>query len=117
LGDWRLCTQNELKIVKRAAKARFGWDNLRMYSAQGTTFGMDFGTEKACGQMPFMNIFERDAASGKVCHFWASELIHVTMDGQARHIDTMWPLWNILDVTREGRGETWYPSLSSMEKK
>jgi predicted dithiol-disulfide oxidoreductase (DUF899 family) len=23
----------------------------------------------------------------------------------------MWPLWNVLDLTPQGRGETWYPKL------
>ena len=27
------------------------------------------------------------------------------------HIDMMWPLWNALDLTPEGRGEDWYPAL------
>jgi len=29
-----------------------------------------------------------------------------------RHIDMMWPLWNLLDLTPEGRGMGWYPRLS-----
>ncbi len=27
------------------------------------------------------------------------------------HSDMMWPLWNVLDLTPEGRGESWYPAL------
>lgn len=39
-------------------------------------------------------------------HFWASELF---MQGdpdwpnQPRHMDLLWPLWNLLDLTPEGR--------------
>lgn len=29
-----------------------------------------------------------------------------------RHIDMFWPLWNVLDVTPDGRGTGWYPSLT-----
>ncbi len=28
-----------------------------------------------------------------------------------RHVDMLRPLWNLLDLTPEGRGE-WYPSLA-----
>ena len=31
---------------------------------------------------------------------------------QARHVDSIWPIWNVLDVTAEGRGsEPNFPSL------
>jgi predicted dithiol-disulfide oxidoreductase (DUF899 family) len=29
-----------------------------------------------------------------------------------RHVDMIWPLWNLLDFTPEGRGADWYPSLT-----
>ena len=29
-----------------------------------------------------------------------------------RHVDPIWPLWNLLDFTPEGRGKNWYPKLS-----
>ena len=28
-----------------------------------------------------------------------------------RHVDFMWPLWNVLDLTPEGRGSDWHPRL------
>jgi predicted dithiol-disulfide oxidoreductase (DUF899 family) len=28
-----------------------------------------------------------------------------------RHVDSIWPLWNLFDLTPEGRGTTWYPKL------
>ena len=27
-----------------------------------------------------------------------------------RHLDMIWPLWNVLDMTPTGRGQ-WYPEL------
>ncbi len=59
-----------------------------------------------------LNVFVR--RKGKIYHFYATELQAVTPDkGQnQRHIDMMWPLWNLLDLTPEGRGSDWYPSLS-----
>jgi len=26
-------------------------------------------------------------------------------------VDLMWPFWNVLDLTLEGRGTDWYPKL------
>src|SRR6185312_1588962 len=51
---------------------------------------------------------------GKVRHFWASELLFTKADkGQnQRHVDMIWPLWNVLDLTPEGRGQNWYPKIT-----
>lgn len=59
--------------------------------------------------------FSRD---GKIYDFWHSELMLVAAEaGQnQRHVDLIWPLWNLLDLTPEGRGTDWYPSLSYGEK-
>ena len=56
------------------------------------------------------NIFVRDG--GVIRHSWGSELLfHPTPTGNARHIDLIWPLWNVLDLTPEGRGSDWVPAL------
>lgn len=49
-----------------------------------------------------------------VHHFWGSELLYeksVTGQG-SRHVDLLWPLWNVLDLTPEGRGARFHPKLS-----
>jgi predicted dithiol-disulfide oxidoreductase (DUF899 family) len=28
-----------------------------------------------------------------------------------RHVDSIWPLWNVFDLTPDGRGTDWYPRL------
>jgi len=41
-----------------------------------------------------------------------SELIDVDMPGgEGRHVDIIWPLWNLFDWTPEGRGTDWHPKL------
>jgi predicted dithiol-disulfide oxidoreductase (DUF899 family) len=30
-------------------------------------------------------------------------------------VDSIWPLWNVFDLTPEGRGTTWYPRLNYEE--
>jgi predicted dithiol-disulfide oxidoreductase (DUF899 family) len=51
------------------------------------------------------------SAPGAVHHFCSSELNSLEADqGQnPRHIDLMWPLRNVLDLTPEGRGTDWFP--------
>jgi predicted dithiol-disulfide oxidoreductase (DUF899 family) len=57
-----------------------------------------------------LNVFVRD---NRIRHFHGSELLSAPMEkGQdPRHVDAIWPLWNLLDLTPEGRGQDWYPKL------
>lgn len=89
-----------------------GWRNLRLLSSASNTFQADYFAEDPEGnQWPMANVFVRRGDT--VHHFWGSELLfHEYQGGDMRHVDLLWPLWNILDLTPEGRGETWYPSLS-----
>ena len=56
--------------------------------------------------MPILNVFRREE-DGTIRHFWASELLYVPAEpGQEyRHNDLLDPLWNMFDVTPEGRGD------------
>lgn len=93
------------------SKAR-GWGELRLLSADGTTFQADYhGAAPDGSQLPMMNVFRRDG-SGGISHFWGSEGFFADVPGQPRHMDQIWPLWNLLDLTPEGRGDDWYPALS-----
>jgi predicted dithiol-disulfide oxidoreductase (DUF899 family) len=90
-----------------------GWRRLRLLSSAGNGYNRDYFGETADGaQMPMLNVFVKQ--DGTVRHFWGSELIMAPADpGQnERHVDLIWPLWNLLDVTPEGRGTDWQPSLS-----
>jgi len=62
--------------------------------------------------MPALNVFVR--RDGRVYHSYHAELLYAPAEpGQdGRHVDLIWPLWNLLDLTPEGRGETWRPRLS-----
>ena len=50
---------------------------------------------------------------GKLHHFYSTELFFTPTDPaqNMRHVDLIWPLWNTLDLTPEGRGSDWYPRL------
>jgi len=89
-----------------------GWNNLRLLSSAGTTYNRDYYGEDVGGsQWPTMNVFVR--RRGVIRHFWCSELLGAKPEpGQdGRHVDSTWPLWNLLDLTPEGRGKDWRPPL------
>jgi len=90
-----------------------GWRHMRLLSSAGNTYNRDYHGETANGaQMPALNVFTR--RDGKVFHAYATELLFAPPEaGQdGRHVDAIWPLWNLFDYTPEGRGEKWYPKLS-----
>jgi predicted dithiol-disulfide oxidoreductase (DUF899 family) len=89
-----------------------GWRNLRLLSSAGNTYNVDyFGEDAKGGQWPMMNVFTRK--NGRIHHTWGTELLLIPPDkGQdPRHGDMFWPLWNVLDLTPEGRGTSWHPKL------
>ncbi len=90
-----------------------GWRRLRMLSSGANTYNRDYHGEAADGsQLPMMNVFRRDGET--IRHVWGSELLYAPSEpGQdPRHGDTLEPLWNLFDLTPEGRGTDWYPDLS-----
>ena len=98
--------------IRAFARGR-GWRNLRLLSSADNSYNRDYhGEDDKGAQWPMLNVFvKRD---GVIRHFWASELFFAPADpGQnPRHVDLVWPLWNVLDVAPEGRGKDWYPKLS-----
>ena len=93
--------------------AERGWRGLRLLSTGGTTYNRDYWAETADGeQQPMLNVFHRDADT--IRHFWGSELFYAPEDaGQdQRHVGTLEPLWNLFDLTPEGRPTDWYEQLS-----
>jgi predicted dithiol-disulfide oxidoreductase (DUF899 family) len=92
-----------LPRVLAFAEAR-GWRGLRLLSSAGTTYNRDYLAETEEGaQRPMLNVFHRDGAT--IRHFWGSELFYAPADaGQdPRHVGTIEPVWNLFDLTREGR--------------
>jgi predicted dithiol-disulfide oxidoreductase (DUF899 family) len=99
------------RIVTFAAER--GWLRLRLLSAAGTTYNRDYLAETPDGeQQPMLNVFHRDGET--IRHFWGSELFYAPEDpGQdPRHVGTIEPVWNLFDLTPEGRGTDWDEQLS-----
>jgi len=57
------------------------------------------------------NVFRKDG--GSIRHVWASEMAYAPDDPGQHHRagDLVDPLWGLLDMTPEGRGD-WFPSLT-----
>ena len=88
-----------------------GWRRIRLLSSLNNTFNTDYHAEADIRrQMPLMHVFHK--TDDGIFHFHTSELLFVPADeGQEpRHVDSIWPLWNLLDLTPDGRGE-WNPKL------
>jgi predicted dithiol-disulfide oxidoreductase (DUF899 family) len=90
-----------------------GWRRLRLLSSAGNTFKRDYHGETADGeQMPMLNVFHRDG--DVIRHFWSAELLYAPTDPaqDPRHVGTLEPLWNLFDLTPEGRPPEWEEQLS-----
>ena len=90
-----------------------GWRRLRLLSSAHNTYNRDYHGQTAEGlQRPMLNVFHRE--SDTIRHFWASELFYAPTDGDQdpRHAGTIEPLWNLFDLTPEGRPNDWYEQLS-----
>jgi predicted dithiol-disulfide oxidoreductase (DUF899 family) len=109
-----------LAVVAKAPPQRIatfarerGWRHLQLLSSAANTYNRDYLGETAEGsQMPMLNVFHREG--GTIRHFWGTELFYAPSDpGQdPRHVGTLEPVWNLFDLTREGRPIDWDEQLS-----
>ena len=86
------------------------WDNLRLLSCGTSTFKYDLLSEDAEGnQDSTISVFTRDH-DGTLRHVYSA---HPWMaeDIKQRGIDLLSPVYNLLDLTPEGRDD-WYAQLT-----
>jgi predicted dithiol-disulfide oxidoreductase (DUF899 family) len=94
--------------LRAHARAR-GWNRLRLLSAGDTTFKYDLGSEDREGnQDSTISIFTRD--NHGAVHRCYSAHPRMSPEIKERGIDLMSPIWHVLDLTPQGRGE-WYAKL------
>ena len=93
----------------RAHARQRGWDNLRLLSAGESTFKYDLGSEDSEGRQDSTVSVFTQGADGTLRHFYS---VHpgLAEDIKERGIDELNPIWNVLDLTPQGRGE-FYTSL------
>ena len=114
---WHLLDRVNVAVVAKAPIEQFaawgserGWRFAPLYSSARSSFNRDYNAESdEGGQLPVAHVFTR--AGGAIHHRWSSELVAAPRDdGQhPRHVDYMWPIWKVLDLTPEGRGVDWHP--------
>ena len=102
------------------------WPHFRFLSTAGNSYDADYfgDTSKVSTAMraereypdgevwdqPVFNVFRKDGDT--VRHFWGSELVYAPEEPGQHHRagDLVDPLWGLLDLTPEGRGD-FFPSL------
>jgi predicted dithiol-disulfide oxidoreductase (DUF899 family) len=98
--------------IRTFARER-GWRNLRLLSSRNNVYNRDYHAETEEGeQIPVLNVFTRDG--DELRHAWATELMFAPRDEgeDPRHVDSIWPIWSVLDMTPEGRRtESDFPKL------
>ena len=103
-----------------------GWDHLQFVSTAGNSYDADYfgdtsnlspAMRKAHGvpdgedwDETMYNVFRRE--DGVIRHFWGSELSYARPEPDQHHRahDSTDPLWGLLDMTPEGRGD-FFPRL------
>jgi predicted dithiol-disulfide oxidoreductase (DUF899 family) len=89
--------------IRNFARER-GWRRLRLLSSRNNQYNRDYHAETPEGeQSPILNVFARDGDGFR--HRWATELMFAPRDEgeDPRHVDSIWPVWNVLDMTPGGR--------------
>lgn len=82
------------------------WDRLPVVSSDAR-FARDIGAEDEEGR-PDSTIVVFSKDGDVIRHTYTA---HPMLADRERGIDLLSPIWNLLDLTRTGRGEDWYPSL------
>ena len=73
-----------------------GWSQIALVSGSDSSYQADYKCQADSDdmQLPVMHVFTKQG--GKILHFWGTEL-------SANHMDTVWPYWNLMDFTPDGR--------------
>ncbi len=103
--------KSAIERIKEFAENR-RWHSIKLASSLSNTYNIDYyGEDEQGNQWPICNVFVK--RGNDIFHSYATELLHVKPEEgmNARHVDFMWPLYNYLDITPEGRGD-WYPKLA-----
>ncbi|MFI8945995.1 DUF899 family protein [Streptomyces sp. NPDC053750] len=107
-ADFVVAAAADLPALRQHARHR-GWSRVRLLSCGDSTFKYDLGSEDEHGEQDStVSVFTRDG-DGTVRHFYSTHP-RMAADIDERGIDLLAPVWHLLDVTPQGRGD-WYPTL------
>jgi predicted dithiol-disulfide oxidoreductase (DUF899 family) len=107
--DFAIAAAADPPMLRQHARNR-GWRNLRLLSCGDSTFKYDLRSEDAEGtQDSTISVFTRDR-DGTLRHSYSA---HPWMadDVKERGIDLLTPVYNMLDLTPQGRDD-WYAKLA-----
>jgi predicted dithiol-disulfide oxidoreductase (DUF899 family) len=113
---FHLAERTNLVVIAKTSPDRLGtyaqersWRNLRLLSSRNNTFNRDYHAETPDGvQLAVLNVFSR--GEDGIRHHWASEATFKR--GDTSPLDPIWSIYGVLDLTREGRGDSAaYPNL------
>lgn len=125
-ASFYIVAKSPLARLVSLAKQR-GWQHLRFLSTAGNRYDADYfgDTSKLSREMrehhgvkdgedwdeTIFNVFRRE--NGAIRHFWGSELAFATAEPGQHHRagDLADPVWGLLDMTPEGRGD-FFPKLA-----
>jgi predicted dithiol-disulfide oxidoreductase (DUF899 family) len=73
-----------------------GWSQINLVSGAESPYQADYKCQGDSDDMqwPVMHVFKKKDEN--IYHFWGTEL-------PGNHVDTVWPYWNLMDFTPEGR--------------
>lgn len=106
--DFVVVAAADVGPLRAHARAR-GWERIRLLSCADNTFKHDLRSEDADGsQDSTVSVFTLDP-DGSPRHCYTA---HPRMSGDVdqRGIDLLAPVWHVLDLTPQGRGD-WYAQL------
>ena len=111
--DFAIVAAADPPTLRAHARTR-GWDNLRLLSCGTNTFKYDLGSEDAEGnQDSTVSVFSRDS-NGTLRHVYSAHP-QLANNIKERGLDLLCPVYNILDLTPQGRGD-WYASFDYAPK-
>lgn len=105
--NFAIVAQGEITELRAWARRRH-WSNLRLISSAGSSFKTDLHFQNSKEeQFPGVSVFVK-SQDGPLRHFYSASAI--MKDSEYRGIDLLTPVWNLLDLTPQGRGD-WFPSV------
>jgi len=113
--DFAIVAAADLPALRSHARSR-GWNRVRLLSAGSSTFKYDLGSEdKEGNQDSTISVFTRDN-DGTIRHCYSGHP-WLSSEIKERGIDELVPIWNMLDLTRQGRRDFYakleYPQVAA----